>query len=178
MVTLVDLDDRPVGSAEKEEAHAKPLLHRAFSVFITDPEGKRMLLQRRARGKYHSGGLWTNACCSHPEPGEDLVPAARRRLGEELGIGCDLREIGRFVYLHRFAEHLYEYEYDHVLIGRYSGPVYPDPEEAEEVRWMDMDAVRGELLADPERFTPWFVTAAPIVFDHPKDMMKKGEGSL
>ena len=178
MVTLVDLDDRPVGSAEKEEAHAKPLLHRAFSVFITDPEGKKMLLQRRARGKYHSGGLWTNACCSHPEPGEDLVPAARRRLGEELGIGCDLREIGRFVYLHRFAEHLYEYEYDHVLIGRYSGPVYPDPEEAEEVRWMDMDAVRGELLADPERFTPWFVTAAPIVFDHPKDMMKKGEGSL
>ena len=167
MVTLVDLDDRPVGAAEKEEAHEKPLLHRAFSVFLTDPAGKRMLLQKRAKGKYHSGGLWTNACCSHPEPGEDLMAAAHRRLGEELGIDSGLREIGRFVYLHRFSDRLYEYEYDHVLLGRYDGPVRPDPEEAEEIRWADMDDVRRELLEEPERFTPWFVTAAPIVFGDP-----------
>lgn len=159
---LVDLYDREIGSAGKREAHARPLLHRAFSVFLTDGEG-RLLLQKRAAEKYHSGGLWANACCSHPRRGEQLIPSAESRLREELGMSCPLTEVGSFVYCHRFSETLFEYEYDHVLLGKYSGPLRPDPEEIEELRWVTPQALVQELLMVPEHFAVWFLTAAPMV---------------
>ena len=116
---LVDLDDREIGTMDKAEAHRLGRLHRAFSVFIVDCD--RMLIQQRNRGKYHSGGLWANACCSHPRHGETLPEATERRLREELGISCELRELFDFVYFSRYVDDLFEYEYDHVFVGEYSG---------------------------------------------------------
>ena len=159
---LVDCYDRPIGTAGKAEAHAAPLLHRAFSVFLINDNGE-LLLQKRAAGKYHSGGLWANACCSHPRTGEQTVPSAEARMTEELGVTCPLREIGSFVYLHRFADHLYEYEFDHVLLGHHNGPFTPDPGEIAALRWVGPAALEQELREIPERFAPWFLTAAPMV---------------
>lgn len=159
---LVDVWDRPIGTTGKMEAHTAPLLHRAFSVFLINDCGE-LLLQKRAPGKYHSGGLWANACCSHPRVGEETIPSAEARLMEELGITCPLREIDSFVYLHRFHEALYEYEYDHVLLGRHCGPFTPDPEEIEELRWVTPTQLAEELRTTPERFASWFLTATPMV---------------
>ena len=161
---LVDLFDRETGSGEKLAVHRNRQLHRAFSVFIRDGSG-RLLLQRRARGKYHSGGLWANACCSHPRKGESLLPAACRRLGEELGVPVqetDLRELFSFVYYAPFGR-LSEYEYDHVLLLTHGGPFSPDPGEIEELRWISPEALMEELSRTPEHFCAWFLTAAPRV---------------
>ena len=158
---LVDVFDNPIGTADKRRAHTVPLLHRAFSVFLINDLGE-LLLQKRASGKYHSGGLWANACCSHPRVGEESIPSAEARLMEELGVTCPLREIGCFVYLHRFHDALYEYEYDHVLLGRHCGPFTPDSEEIEELRWVTPAQLTEELRTTPERFASWFLTAAPM----------------
>ena len=158
---LVDVYDKAVGSAGKARAHREGLLHRAFSIFLCD--GDRLLLQRRAEGKYHSGGLWANSCCSHPRVGEALFDAAARRLREELGAACPLAEVGSFVYYHKFTDGLYEYEFDHVLLGRYAGPVRPNPEEISETEWVEAGRLAGDLLRRPERYSAWFRTAAPMV---------------
>ena len=160
-IILVDLFDRPVGTAKKYDAHTSALLHRAFSVFLID--GDRMLLQRRAKGKYHSGGMWANSCCSHPSIGEETEEAAHRRLEEELGMDCPLKEIGSFVYYHQFGPHLHEYEYDHIFVGKYGGDFSPAPTEIAELRWVSLDQLAKELLKWPERFAVWFLTAAPYV---------------
>lgn len=165
-LVLVDVLDRQVGTANKDCCHAEGLLHRAFSVFLV--RDGEVLLQRRAFGKYHSGGLWTNACCSHPREGEAVVDAATRRLREELGVfGCTLREVGSFVYRCQFTEHLFEFEYDHVLLGVYDeevhGALAPDPSEVMATRWVSADELAAELTSDPDRFTAWFMTAAPMV---------------
>ena len=165
-VTLVDTKDRAIGTIEKMRAHESPMLHRAFSVFIFDPDGERMLLQKRALGKYHSGGLWTNACCSHPGEEETLVETAGKRLLEEMGIDCPLEAVGHFIYMHRFSEKLYEYEYDHILIGFSGSEPVPDPNEVEATAWLPVERLREELLLKPERFTPWFLTAAPIALEY------------
>jgi isopentenyl-diphosphate Delta-isomerase len=161
-VILVNEADMPVGRMEKIEAHRKALLHRAFSVFIFNSQGE-MLLQRRAQGKYHSPGLWTNACCSHPRPDEDTGAAAARRLREELGFATDLTEIFAFTYRSEYDNGLTEYEYDHVFVGRYDGPIHPDPAEVSAYRYRDMDGIRAELQADPARYTTWFHLAFPLV---------------
>lgn len=160
---LVDLDDHSIGRATKAVAHEQGLLHRAFSVFIIHDD--YMLLQKRADQKYHSGGLWTNACCSHPRIGETLEEAAHRRLKEELGFDTELSEIFHFIYRHQFHESLYEYEYDHVFAGYYDGPVDFDQEEASVCEWMSFDQVKNALLNLPNQFTPWFITAAPRVME-------------
>ena len=160
-IVLVDIYDRERGGMDKEAAHRQPHLHRAFSIFLFDED--RILLQRRAAHKYHSGNLWTNSCCSHPRVGEDLLTAASRRLREELGVSARLREISSFVYYHRFTEDLYEYEFDHVLIGEYHGSLSPDPEEAAEVLWVTRDSLALDLLERPKAYSSWFRTAAPIV---------------
>lgn len=159
-VILVDADDREVGAMDKLAAHEKGgVRHRAFSVFVVDPQG-RWLLQRRAAGKYHFPGLWTNACCSHPRPGEKTADAAHRRLREELGFDCPLAERFQFEYKAASeAEGLTEHELDHVFTGEYSGAVQPDPAEAGEVRWVEPAALEQELRAHPENFTPWFKIA-------------------
>ncbi len=164
---LVDACDRAIGTAGKSEAHRAPLLHRAFSVFLYDDSGQEpaLILQQRALTKYHSGGLWCNTCCSHPRPGETILAAAERRLEEELGItGCrGLRELTSFVYLHKFHEQLYEYEYDHVLLGTYRGPVQPNPEEAMAIQKVSASALAEELRLSPASYASWFLTAAPMV---------------
>src|SRR6516164_10337979 len=114
-VILVNEQDEPIGTMGKMEAHKKALLHRAFSVFIFNSKGE-MLLQQRARDKYHSGGLWTNACCSHPKPGEEVQLAASRRLNEELGFNTPLTKIFDFIYQSSFENGLTEFEFDHVFI--------------------------------------------------------------
>ncbi len=158
---MVDAFDKVIGGMEKMEAHRKPVLHRAFSVFLY--RDNQLLLQKRAEEKYHSGGLWANSCCSHPRVGETVLAAAQRRLPEELGCTASLTEIGSFVYFHRFAEDLFEYEYDHVLVGQYDGSITPNPQEIAQVKWMDVTELAAGLLIEPEQYCPWFRTAAPMV---------------
>ena len=158
---LTDLFDNETGSASKEEAHRIGLLHRAFSVFITS--GDKMLIQKRSRNKYHSGGLWANACCSHPRVGEELNQAVQRRLKEELGISCEAKELFDFVYFSQYGEELFEYEYDHVFLAEYSGSFDFDPEEIEELKWVDMNELKRKMLEEPRGFSSWFMIAAPRV---------------
>ena len=166
LLICVDPLDVPVGTMGKEECHRRGLLHRAFSIFLYD--GERVLLQRRALHKYHSGGLWANSCCSHPRHGETLEEAVQRRLMDELGVSCPCREVGSFVYRHQFAPDLYEYEYDHVFVGAYAGTVTPNPEEIMETRWYAKEEILSLLTQDPARFAPWFITAFPMAFNHLK----------
>lgn len=164
-VILVDEQDRPLGVMGKLAAHERGgVRHRAFSVFIFDPQG-RWLLQRRAAGKYHFPGLWTNACCSHPRPGEGTADAAHRRLQEELGFDCPLQERFQFEYQATSeAEGLTEHELDHVFTGIYSGAVDYDPEEVGNVRWVAPADLEREVSEHPETFTPWFKLARDRVW--------------
>jgi len=161
-VILVNEADMPVGTMEKIEAHQKALLHRAFSVFIFDNQG-RMLLQRRAEGKYHSPGLWTNACCSHPRPGEETQTAAARRLREELGFTTPLTKLFSFTYRSEYDNGLTEFEFDHVFVGRYEAAIRPDPAEVSDYCYRSMDEIRAGLQSDPAGFTTWFHLAFPMV---------------
>ena len=165
VVLLVSPLDAPLGTCSKQQAHMEGKLHRAFSIFLLD-EHNNILLQRRALTKYHSGGLWTNACCSHPVG--DILADAGIRLTEELGVSAELREIGHFVYRHVFENGMTEYEVDHVLLGQIprNTPLSPAPEEADAVEWVSVEELARQLTKTPEKFTPWFITAAPIVLDH------------
>jgi isopentenyl-diphosphate Delta-isomerase len=157
---LVDENDVPVGTAEKMEAHEKALLHRAFSVFIFNSKGE-MLLQQRALSKYHSGGLWTNACCSHPYFEEDTLIAAKKRLQEEMGFNTELTKAFTFVYKAHFDNGLTEYEYDHVFIGKYDGAIVPDTNEVENFCFMSMLELKKAIAFDPQNYTAWFKIALP-----------------
>ncbi len=161
-VILVDTRDRVTGTMEKMEAHEKAVLHRAFSVFLFNLKGE-MLLQQRALSKYHSGGLWTNACCSHPAPGEETAAAARRRLGEELGIDLDVTKVFDFVYRAEFDNGLTEHEFDHVFTGSWEGPVEFNPDEVMAIRYLSMEALRESIAKEPEIYTAWFRIAFPRI---------------
>ncbi|MDP3725772.1 MAG: isopentenyl-diphosphate Delta-isomerase [bacterium] len=154
-VILVDEKDREIGTMEKLEAHEKGLLHRAFSVCIFNKKGE-MLLQKRAANKYHSGGLWTNTCCSHPRPNETVLAGAKRRLREEMGIDSNLKKIAHLTYKTSFENGLTEHEYDHVLVGFYDLDPIPNPEEAEDFKWVDPNMLREEITQNPEQYTYWF----------------------
>ncbi len=153
-VILVDELDREIGFAEKLAAHREGALHRAFSVFVFDAQG-RLLLQRRAAGKYHSGGLWSNTACGHPRPGEETVSAARRRLREEMRVESELREAFGFVYRADVGGALVEHEFDHVLVGYHAGDPAPDEAEVEAWKWIALDDLRGELAREPEAYSVW-----------------------
>lgn len=153
-VILVDEGDRQVGVAEKMQAHREGMLHRAFSIFVTNSNGQ-LLLQKRAKSKYHSGGLWTNTCCSHPRPSETTAIAASRRLQEEMGFHCDLREIFSFTYQAQLDNELTEYEFDHVFTGRFDGEPQINPEEAEDWKWIDLDDLQADLQVHPDLYTYW-----------------------
>jgi isopentenyl-diphosphate delta-isomerase len=159
-VVLVNEQDEEIGIMEKMEAHRKALLHRAFSVFIFNAKGE-MLLQRRALNKYHSGGLWTNACCSHPRPGETAPDDARRRLREELGFETGLTGIFNFVYKAAFDNGLTEYEFDHVFIGNYNGLLHPNPDEVGDYCYKNMDEIKSSMESHPHKYTEWFKIAFP-----------------
>lgn len=161
-VILVDENDLPLGVMEKMEAHQKGVLHRAFSVFILNKTGE-MLLQQRALGKYHSPGLWTNACCSHPNPGESTLSAAQRRLQEEMGFSCALHEIESFVYRTEFDNGLIEHEFDHIFLGEYSDLISPDKTEVEDYKWFTIEEIDNHLLVGSMNFTSWFKLAYPIL---------------
>ena len=165
-IILVDETGRTIGFEEKTRAHRDGgKLHRAFSIFIFDPDG-RMLLQKRSAKKYHFGGLWTNACCSHPRRGEELEEAAHRRLREELGFDTDLDEAFTFTYTATDAKSgLTEHEFDHVFVGGFNGAPTPNPDEVDDWKWMDHAQVLRDLAANPEHYTPWFAIGCPRVLD-------------
>ncbi len=184
-VILVNSDDLVIGQEEKLRAHELGLLHRAFSVFIyrknlNNLNNLEILLQKRNKNKYHSGGLWTNTCCSHPRPGENILKAGERRLFEEMGIKTPLKNIGSFIYKADFENGLVEHEFDHVLVAEFQPPlcpsisssglslppgerrdpeINPNPEEVEEIQWIDLEKLDQWLLTKPEDFTPWFKQA-------------------
>ena len=174
MLLLVDMEDRPLGLAEKMEAHRKGLLHRAFSLFLLDGVG-RLLLQRRAMKKYHSPGLWTNACCGHPAPGYALVDFAGLRAREELGVRAEqVKAAGSFLYYRDFGRGLKEYELDHVLVGSTTGPVQADPAEAMDTAWVDLSWASEDLRLHPERYTAWYPTAFRLAWPLLNSMARAG----
>ena len=161
-VILVNEQDQQTGTMEKMEAHRKALLHRAFSVFIFNAKGE-MLLQQRAKLKYHSPGLWTNSCCSHPRPGEAVEAAARRRLKEEMGFETPLNKIFDFIYKADFENGLTEFEFDHVYTGTYDGRLNPDQQEVLDYCFRSLEDIQQDLDSRPEKYSSWFRIAFPKV---------------
>ena len=161
-VILVDVNDTQIGVMEKMEAHQMGLLHRAFSVFIFNSKGE-MLLQQRAISKYHSGGLWTNACCSHPFPEEATIQAALRRLKEELGFENPIEKVGDFVYKADFDNGLTEHEFDHIFAGEYEGKINFNKAEVMDICYKDLQEISHSLQTHPQKYTPWFHLAFPKI---------------
>lgn len=167
-IIKVDLNDNEIGQIEKLEAHKQPILHRAFSVFLVC--GSKMLIQKRADGKYHSSGLWANSCCSHPRPNKTFLQSVYDRLDVELGIKKEipLKEIFKFTYLSKYEENLYEYEYDHVLVGEYDKDkvINFNKEEIAEVAWIEIEELKNDMILNPKKYSTWFIICAPKVFEY------------
>jgi len=168
-VILVDSHDKEIGSAEKTDAHVKGLLHRAFSVFVFNSKGE-MLLQQRARNKYHSGGLWSNTCCSHPKPGESVDDASKRRLQEEMGFTCKLKKVFHFIYKSALDKGMTEHELDHVFIGKFEGTVQPNSDEVHSYRWVTIERLLQDLIESPDNYTIWFKLALQETLQHTRQL--------
>ena len=170
-IIKVDIFDNEIGTIEKLEAHKTPVLHRAFSVFLFD--GEYILLQKRAEGKYHSGGLWANSCCSHPRPNKTFLESVYDRIYLELGIKekMNLTEVFNFTYLSKYKEDLFEYEYDHVLIGEYDKnlSINYNQEEIETVEWVKISELEKDIVLNPNKYATWFIICAPKVISFLKD---------
>lgn len=154
-VILVDVNDNEIGLMEKMEAHEKGRLHRAFSVFVFN-DNNQLLLQKRAKSKYHSGGLWTNTCCSHPRENEDIVAAGQRRLQEEMGFTTPLTSSFSFIYKAHLDNDLTEHELDHVLIGEHNDAPTPNTAEVEDWKYVDLDELVRDIENNPQHYTIWF----------------------
>ena len=154
-VVLVDEMDNEIGTMEKMEAHRKGALHRAFSVLVFNSNGQ-MLIQKRATSKYHSPGLWTNACCSHPRPNENILEAGKRRLREEMGIDAHPEFVYKFTYKTIFSENLIEHEVDHVLLVTFDGVPSANPDEASDSKFVRVDELRRDAVNNPALYTTWF----------------------
>lgn len=153
---LVNEKDLEIGTAKKLEVHKKGLLHRAFSIIILNSKNE-MLLQRRALRKYHCGGLWTNACCSHPKVGDIIENVVHQRLIEEMGFDCTLQKKFEFIYKAWFEDdQLFEHEYDHVFVGKHDGIVKPNPEEVDDFKWVSIPELINDIKKNPKNYTPWF----------------------
>ncbi|RKE98064.1 isopentenyl-diphosphate Delta-isomerase [Ichthyenterobacterium magnum] len=159
-VILVNENDEQIGLMPKLEAHEKAVLHRAFSVFVFN-DNNELMLQQRAKHKYHSPSLWTNTCCSHQRDGETNIEAGKRRLNEEMGFVTDLKETISFIYKAPFDNGLTEHEFDHVMIGYYNEAPNINPDEVEAWKWMSLEAVKVDIKLHPECYTEWF----KIIFD-------------
>ncbi len=159
LLILVDDQDQEIGFETKLKTHQQGLLHRAFSIFVfrkNDDGEIQLLLQERAHHKYHSGGLWTNTCCSHPRKGETLEIATQRRMMEEFGFQCDLSYVDAFIYKAQVGG-LIEHEYDHVFVGYYRDQkIEANPEEIAAYKWMKIDSLEKDLEMHPQRYTAWF----------------------
>ena len=164
-VVLVDRNDKPMGLMPKLEAHEKGVLHRAFSVFILNRKGQ-LMLQRRALDKYHSPGLWTNTCCSHPRESESNIEAGVRRLKEEMGFTTPLKSMFSFIYKSKFDNGLTEHEFDHVLLGYYDKPPFINAIEVSEWKWMSLEKIILEIKNKPEDFTVWFKIIFERFYNH------------
>lgn len=162
-VILVDTNDQPVGAMEKMAAHRQGVLHRAFSIMIFNSKGE-VLLQRRAQIKYHSGGLWTNACCSHPSPGEDMEAAMQRKLKLEMGLEVFSAFAFKFIYHADVGNGLTEHEYDHVYMGTSDATPVINTHEVEDWKFMDTPALLGDVARRPGLYTPWF----RLILTHPE----------
>jgi isopentenyl-diphosphate Delta-isomerase len=163
-VILVDESDREIGSAGKLEAHRDGKLHRAFSIFVFNSEGQ-LLLQKRSMKKYHSDGLWSNTCCSHPQPGEKMETEVLRKLQQEMGFQCELQWIFRFAYRIQFKNNLIENEIDHVFIGRFDGSPSPNPDEVDGWKWMDLEAVVKDVKLHPYTYSYWLTICLDQVLE-------------
>ena len=166
-VILVDKNDNQVGLMPKLEAHEKGLLHRAFSIFIFNSRYE-LLLQKRASSKYHSGGLWTNTCCSHPREGEDTLDAANRRLDEEMGIKTSLRKVYDFIYKAELDNQLTEHEFDHVFYGVCDRDPILNKDEAEDFKWVDMETLNNDIIKNEDNYTVWFKIAFEYFYNYLK----------
>jgi len=162
-VILVDEFDNSIGTMEKLEAHQKGVLHRAFSIFLFNKQGE-LLIQRRSLIKYHSAGLWTNTCCSHPRPNEKTLDAAKRRLKEEMGIETELIYKTHFTYKAKFENNLTEFEFDHIFTGIYNKSPEINPEEVDDFNWISLTDLKEKIKINPETFTVWFKIAVEKLF--------------
>ena len=154
-VILVDSSNSEIGTMEKMEAHKKGELHRAFSIFVFNDKGE-MLIHQRADEKYHCGGLWTNAVCSHPRPGEKQIDALTRKMDQEMGFYSEVEKVFDFKYRAELENGLIEHEYDEVYFAIYNGDFNPNPEEVKAYRFALIEDIRREIAEKPELFTPWF----------------------
>jgi isopentenyl-diphosphate delta-isomerase len=154
-VILVDEQDNEIGVMEKMEAHQKGLLHRAFSVLLFNNQGE-LLLQKRASTKYHSGGLWTNTCCSHPMPNENILDAAKRKLYQEMGIQTEMEFAYKFIYTTSLDNNLIENELDYVLIGNFDGKPQLNPAEASDWKFASLESIKEDMISKPDNYTVWF----------------------
>lgn len=162
-VILVDEQDNDIGVMEKLQAHQQGLLHRAFSVFIFNDK-QELLMQQRALSKYHSAGLWTNTCCSHPRPNETIKDAANRRLYEEMGMSCDLTIKTNFIYKTPFENGLTEHEFDYVLVGNTNQNPQINKNEVESFKWMSILDIKNDIISHPDHYTSWFKIALEKAF--------------
>lgn len=163
-VILVNSNDEPIGVMDKITAHKEAILHRAFSVFLIrfNKNNYECMLQQRAAKKYHSGGLWSNTCCSHPYPDEDIIPAAKRRLKEELGISINkLEKLHYFIYKAKLDNDLHEHELDHLLIGEIYNETnfLPDPSEVQSTKWITFTELQQQITNNPKQYTAWLSLA-------------------
>ncbi len=164
-VILVDNQDRPVGIMPKLEVHQKGLLHRAFSVFVFNSNGE-LLMQQRASNKYHSSGLWSNTCCSHPYPGELVGVAAARRLKEEMGIKCLLQPVFNFIYYSDLDSGLIENEFDHVFFGYSDDVPAINRSEVSDYKYVDMNELAADIIQAPGKYTAWLKKCVHDVVHH------------
>ena len=171
-ILLVDHDDQEIGFADKLAVHKLGLLHRAFSIFVFNPGGE-LLIQKRAAGKYHSGGLWSNTCCSHQKQREKLVSAAHQRLKEEMGFDCALKELFNFSYKVRFENGLIENELDHVFVGVCAKKPKINPEEASDYKYISLDKLQNDIKVNPGRYTEWLKI---IIKKHRKKLSNPSPG--
>ncbi|MBW6441249.1 isopentenyl-diphosphate Delta-isomerase [Patescibacteria group bacterium] len=154
-IILVDESNKEIGYGEKLQVHQEGKLHRAFSILVFNVNGE-IMLQKRAKSKYHSGGLWTNTCCSHPRVGEKTELAIHRRLKEEMGFDCNLKEVFSFIYKTQLDHSLFEHEFDHVFIGRFDNEPKINPEEADIWQWIKFSDLKKDIQENPDNYTVWF----------------------
>lgn len=162
LLILVDEKDNEIGFMDKLSVHEQGKLHRAFSLFIFNSKGE-LLLQQRADDKYHSPGLWSNTCCSHPRFGEKMKDAVNRRLKEELGFVCKMQHLFSFTYKTQFSNGLTEHEFDHVYTGITDDIPVPNAREVKDWRYISLQDLQKEITEWPDNYTEWLKICLPEV---------------